>query len=329
MAIRFAAFIIFFCTIIDVNAESNYSAKKALICGVCKDISPCVQNTIRNIETLGSRFQDYAVIIYENNSKDDTPIQLSEWASQNNRITFVTESLTKEELSKDAHCFDKDGFPSRMEIIARARNIVLALAKDAKYDEFEYLIMVDLDFAAQWPIDEIIRSTKMDIEWDCIAANGVLLNGKYWDYYSFRSQKFPLGPELLGDSWWHDLKRTKLNTKANLIGVYSAFGGLAIYRRSVITNFTYSGSITEELTRDYRDIIESLPLKNSHIVKYFHLNGLKNLSDFKSAQITYRINSGYTPEPVVCEHVTLHAAMRVNGYDKIYINPKMIMQYNF
>ncbi|MFV0339465.1 MAG: hypothetical protein ACK5MA_02380 [Parachlamydiaceae bacterium] len=41
--------------------------EKILICGVCKDVELAVGPSIRNIEKLGKRFQDYTVIIYENN----------------------------------------------------------------------------------------------------------------------------------------------------------------------------------------------------------------------------------------------------------------------
>jgi len=36
--------------------------------------------------------------------------------------------------------------------------------------------MVDLDFIAEWPIQEIVKSIELPTEWDSISANGVRSN---------------------------------------------------------------------------------------------------------------------------------------------------------
>src|SRR5437016_13480084 len=87
-------------------SQSNPKKKKVLICGVCKDVAKAIRNGIENIEATGERFKDYAVIIYENNSSDDTAKILEEWSKRNSRVVFITEKLSKEELSVGALSFD-------------------------------------------------------------------------------------------------------------------------------------------------------------------------------------------------------------------------------
>ena len=170
-----------------------------LICGVCKNVESALPNTISSMANLGAQFKDFTVIIYENNSTDRTAQILAEWASKEKRVVFISENLTQEQLSTGARCYSWDGKPSRMEIIARARNIVLSKARAAQYADFDYVIMADLDFQRPWPIPEILNSIQQYEGWDCIAANGMSRDVIYYDRFALRNELFPFGPELIGE----------------------------------------------------------------------------------------------------------------------------------
>ena len=58
---------------------------------------------------------------------------------ENPKVTFISENLTPPELAR-----------TRPERIAYARNRVLLEARDEKFQEFEYLLMADLDFRNKW-----------------------------------------------------------------------------------------------------------------------------------------------------------------------------------
>jgi hypothetical protein len=146
----------------DVFKRKETYPHKVLICGVCRNVHRAFPHTVKNIEKLGSHFEDYAVLIYENNSKDNTVELMQKWAQKNHRVTFKSETLTDSELPA-----------SRTEKIARARNIVLEMARDPKYKEYKYLIMADLDFRKPWPFEEIVNSINAPFDWVAITANGV------------------------------------------------------------------------------------------------------------------------------------------------------------
>lgn len=301
----------FFCLVSSHHAFAD-SAKeqKVLICGVCKNTADAVPNTINNIEALGSRFADYAVIIYENNSTDNTAALYAQWAQRNHRVEFISENLNPEQLS------------SHREVnIARGRNIVLSVAKNSLYHDFKYLIMVDLDFTTPWPIDEIANSIELPIEWDCISANGVRNRQYmlYWDRYAFRNSEFPLGDELLGTNWWKALIFFSFGSTRNTIPVYSAFGGLAIYKTAVVTKYEYSGTVNHNLSAYYSRIIAQSNPQNGQIQEYIS----KSNQARKMAQ-PIPIIFGHTQ---CCEHVTLHAAMALDGHDKFFVNPALILDY--
>lgn len=314
-----------FCFTIHADAGHGHSEveqEKILICGVCKDIDFAVGNTIRNIEKLGKRFSDYAVIIYENNSTDMTPQLYADWARRNSHVVFVSENLAAHELPG-----------SREERIARARNIVLDIARDEKYDDFTHLIMVDLDFTHAWPISEIVETVQMQGDWHCISANGVKRSGSYWDRYAFRDAKFPFGPELLGHDWWNQLFKTWFEIKGdNPRPVYSAFGGLAVYKRSAIIPFGYSGTVTEDLQNYYGLILPKLLPNNPHLLNYLRINRLGYDDQLFLKPVIFECSPPsdqyeFYRRLVCCEHVTLHASMALNGFGNFFINPKLVMKY--
>ena len=303
--------------------------KKILICGVCKDVAKSVPNTICNIEKLGQKFKDYAVIIYENNSKDNTAILFKQWAARNNKVIFMSEMFTRRQLLEGIRCRRDSGEPSRMERIAIARNKTLAIAREKRFDDFDYVIMADLDFKKSWPLEAIVKTIEKGGDWDCVAANGLFRKDIYYDRFAFRDARFPLGPELLDKKWWKEIWKEPLRfTGSRWIPVYSAFGGLAIYKRKSIIPFSYVGYVTDDLKTCYKDIIASLSHSHMHLQKYRKLNGLPVSLSLANTQVIFRENSQLYGFYTCCEHVTLHASMRLNGFGKIYVNPEMKLVYD-
>lgn len=301
-------------------AANNCTENRLLICGVCRNVSGAIDNTIKSIEDLGSHFSDYTVIIYENNSSDDTAEKLTSWAKTNPKVVLLHETLSTKKLNL-----------SRTTRIAKARNKVLAEARKKKYSSYKYLVMADLDFRHHWPTQEITQSINQAFDWDCISANGITESGMYYDRFAYRSREFPFGPELLDGDFWADLGPNDQGTWFTLTQngwpqVYSAFGGLAIYKTATITQFTYSGTATKQLKKYYQNILSRTPSDTPHLIKY------KNLNAKKAKDIIFRKNCLAWQLPkdksiAVCEHVTLHAAMALKGHGIFYINPKLIMRY--
>jgi glycosyltransferase involved in cell wall biosynthesis len=314
-------------TLLTASAESIPCPDKALICGVCKDVEAAVPNTIRNIEELGSRFADYRVIIYENNSCDNTVTLFRDWARANPKVCFLHEKVRKKGLP-----------PSRTEKIARARNVVLQCARDPRYSDYKYLIMADLDFLDPWPIDEILETICSPHDWDCVSANGVrCADGIYYDRYAFRDSQYPLGPELLGDRFWPDLLENLFEITGNdWIPVFSAFGGLAIYKTTSVLRFCYSGTVTDDLRRCYEQILSTLEPSNPEFQRYQRLIGQLAAIDLEARgtdlPVIFQPNSPWehwsdVDRLTCCEHVPLHASMQLAGFNKMYVNPKMVMLY--
>lgn len=306
---------------------------KVLICGIAKNVEKSVPATIRSIQAIGDHFADYRVFIYENNSRDETARKFTEWQARNPKVTFISEMLAEEDFYVQEG--DKRRKIFRTEILARARNIVLNLAMQPQYDDYEYIIVADLDYGRTWYIEGIMSSFNFEGEWDVITANGRAKRG-YWDWYAFRDFRFPFGPELYGPLWWQHIgkwrKTLDFQPGSPYLPVLSAFGGLAIYKRASIKNATYSGTITPDLEELMQMIFDKKdPASFPHILQHQKELEMKRIptATMPDGKIQWFVDTEmrYRDCPTVCEHVTFHATMIKNGNNKIYVNPKMLVKY--
>lgn len=278
--------------------------EKILICGVCRNVESALTNDIFCIEKLGSYFLDYAVIIAEDNSTDLTATLLKAWQAINPKVNINSEKYDSHSLSRE-------------EKIARARNRALQIAREERFDGFAYLMMVDLDFPDPWPIEEIIKTVQTKGDWDAVSSNGMLFADNYFDRYAFRDKNFPLGPELIGEKFWQDVDNCPFaipKGQKNWCAVYSAFGGLAIYKRESIIPFRYSATVTEDLANYYKKIIAESDPNNLQVKKYKANFG-------QDECYIHFVKVG------CCEHLPLHASMALHGRGRFYINPALVIRY--
>ena len=319
-------------------------AEKVLICGIGRNIESAVENTIQSAEKLGECFLDYRVIIYENNSTDGTKKLLRQWAKKNRKVVLLSEYVRKKQL---VHDFAMKRL-NRTEAIARARNQVLDVAMSPKFDDYKYIIWADLDFARPWDVEQVVETIlHPEHEWDAVLAYG------QYDLFAFRDERCPIGYELIGLSYWDHLDRVAKEFVIDPEGpwrkVYSAFGGLGIYRRSSIQGCRYCGVITPELEtllarwlekaresggeipflKEYEAALEEsekVDLTDSYLVdrdNYPKQLGLRLLNEHGKGKVTYFSCSPGTTLPWTCEHLPFHAAMISRGHDKIFVNPKI------
>lgn len=332
------------CTALLCGAEIH---EKVLICGVCQNVESRLVKTKMIMESIGALFDDYRILIYENNSTDRTPEILASWTRANPKVWLKSENLSDEELADVIVNVYSNGSPFLTERIARARNIVLAEALSPAYADFPYLIWMDMDFVRFPNFEGFIDTFQSEQEWDAVFAYGVDPSNIYWDWYAFRDANFPIGPELLGMYWWHLNKYLTLTEQDPWYPVHSAFGGCGIYKKASIQDCYYSGLATTDL----ESLAKMLMQEKEHpqILNYLNLNAsLEGIYPVEEAKpnlpcivnprmgivlhsnpdaLIWRMNTFVYQYPSVCEHVPFHASMIVRGHDKLYINPKLVFRY--
>lgn len=164
---------------------------KVIICGILRDTAAELPWVIRYVEMTGDLFKDYKVVVFENDSKDETKKILLTWAFQNSRVTY---------LSKN---YDLRRRPS-LKFLAQSRNEYLKeITNNPEYDDsFDVLMILDFDALFGWDIKGIYHTFSMYEKWDVACANGVSDPiGKMHDVFAFRSKEFNLSPITHRDYW--------------------------------------------------------------------------------------------------------------------------------
>lgn len=294
-------------------------SNKVIICGVVKNVETSIEKNINHALKTGDFFENFKLVIYENNSTDNTKAILNKYANHTNvKIIYENiEGFDKKENNKIWAYTEITGsnHPCRIEHISNARNKLIDEINKSEYDVFTHVIIIDFD-SNGWEIPGILDSFNLSSDWDAIFAN----SNNYYDYYALRSNSFPFGPEIIGESFWK-LPNYKFNSE--LIPVYSAFNGIGIYKKNIFKKFKYNFFVDDDVKQFYRNY-----LKNNKISDTIMYNIQNNCDVFpygikdELTDIFWKSNSGYKGI-VICEHVPLNFALCNNGY-KLFINPKML-----
>ena len=197
-----------------------------VVVGCARDIMKYLPTTKINLQMLKNLFKSCKIIVYENDSKDNTLDILKQWANED-FIQLITQKNIK---------------GLRTERLAYARNI---LYKEAMKYDFDLFIVIDMD-------DVNTKITRASIEscfnvkedWAMVGANQT---GQYYDMWALLT----FDDWMPFDPWYcvnieHKCKKYCLDDrmkiipyKSDMIQVKSCFGGFGIYKRQYMDNCSY------------------------------------------------------------------------------------------
>lgn len=210
---------------------------KVVCCGIARDNASDLNIMIRNIESIGSLFKDYRVIIFENDSSDRTQVILADWAVKNPKVKIISKNFYNKKR------------PS-IKFLAEARNFYLQeIADNDSYQDFDIIMMSDMDMSYGFDIRGIQHTFSQIHRWDAVGANGVSNEScQFYDMFAFQNEEFFLRPPENPKKYWNDvlnLRKKQYFINLDLIPVESCFGGLAFYKREGIVDCWYD-SVNED-----------------------------------------------------------------------------------
>jgi len=222
--------------------NNNLDSLNVAICSIVRN---CEKNLIKNIsivEKLRKRFNSSYVIIFENGSLDKTKTILKSWNDKSKNVIIDNSDdneITIPECDFGGH--NKYFSKHRISKMANYRNNYLDKLEELNID-FDYVIVLDLDLS-HIDLNGIIHSFLLSNQWDVITANGYsrspLLKKRYHDTYAL----VEIGNENESQSekiiFKNQSKWAFMSKGMPLIPVYSAFGGLAIYKYQLIKGLRY------------------------------------------------------------------------------------------
>lgn len=238
--------------------------RRIVMAGLARNLEHVLPWTIARIERLGRLFRDYRVVVYENDSVDNTKGMLAAWASRDERVTAVLETHD-DPVHRAARCLSR---AARMAHYRRQCQQTII----ERFGEFDEVILIDMDLHGGWSYDGI-GNTFGHANWDFVGANGVI----------YRREGFQPNKLLQYDAWAYrtDAAFSALTTRQvngivfqrgePMLPVFSCFGGLGIYRMSAYKSGVYTGDDVEHVTF-HRSLVQQgfnrLFLNPSQVVLY-------------------------------------------------------------
>lgn len=301
--------------------------------GLLRDGEEVVERMVGFIDAARRELPGLEAYVFENNSSDTTAELMRRSATERPHLHFRSETWDLDVFRERSKARTWDNKPCRIELIAEARNRLLDWMREAGLEAGDRVVIVDWDFLEPPPLEALIRNIReMQSGADGVFANGVDRAGRYYDLYELRTREHPLGPELLGDRFWTSRRRRRALARViapteRPIEVYSAFGGLAIYRAEALSGCRYSAHPTPELHAFYNDRLREDP--DNGEVRYVRRRKVEKVqkgalmgAHLFDDELFYRNNSGFN-YPIAAEHVNLHLAMRARGRGRLLIVPDL------
>ncbi len=197
-----------------------------IVVGCARNIEKYLDNTLNKINIIKELFKSTNVIIFENDSTDNTLNILKDWETKK-IIKLITE---------------KNVPGLRTERLAYARNI---LYKESMKYNFDLLIVLDLDVIIKDLNKEALLSCfNIKEDWAMLGGNQTNI---YYDLWALRTYD-----EWMPFDCWECVKIHKksfeycvksrfkqIKQDSEPIKVKSCFGGISIYKRKYLDNCSY------------------------------------------------------------------------------------------
>lgn len=230
------------------KVTAGYERMKSSRVVICSTVRDCNENLKKNllvVNEIRQCFSESSVIIIENDSKDGTKDTIAEYLSQNDHSYAVMEDLGVITIPKTVESATARPWYSshRLSLMAMYRNKYLDYIENNDINA-DYIIIIDLD-VAYISVDGIANTFGLDIEWDGMAANGKNSKNLYYDSYGFKEfgDDQPQTEEKIKN---YQYSLSNLDIGMLPVAVYSAFGGLGIYKASALKGFRYKLGLNDD-----------------------------------------------------------------------------------
>ncbi len=222
--------------------------KKVIICGLIRDSKKNLYYTKNNLKKLTSLFNDYRILIVENDSVDNTRKELLKMAKKDPKITILGCGVNTRECKlnlKRTIFHGRDH--KRIQKMVTLRNIYMDYIRNNDFEDYDFVAVMDLDFVGTFYIDGIASSGyefKTNPKINAICANAMRIvpvgNSVIYHYYdtyalSYKNDKL-YGRDPQNVEQWPlqcDDEKTYLQE------VSSCFNGLTIYKKQALLSAKY------------------------------------------------------------------------------------------
>ena len=224
--------------------------KKIVILCLARDVEANVIMTRNKLESIGKDFLEYKIVIFENDSEDESRNLLKGWMNENENVDLMDccDIGSCECRLKNAKGYDLGAISKgRMDNMRYYRETLLRYTTN-KYYDYDYVMVYDFDISGSVYKDGLMTSFSSDKDWDMVFANGLqslpMITFKKLALYD-RLAYIPedldfqhgLSPAQLGRKLFNNIG--KYNVGDDLVKCKSGFNGMAIYTMKCLRDSSY------------------------------------------------------------------------------------------
>jgi len=263
------------------------------ICGPVKNCAPFLNKVLSNMEKIGSLFDDYKIIIYYDESSDDSLQILKDYQLTNPKMFLYVNTTIMSQY--------------RTHNISIARNFCLNYVKQ-NIENFPYFIMMDMDDVncKQLNLEPLARSLLRE-DWDALSFNTTPAYYDIWGLsiwpYCFSYNHFENNVEFYNIMQNYVTQLLEKLEPGELLPCISSFNGLSIYKTHKFLKTYYDGRIRLDLIPDINLIAHSKAAGSKLVFK------------------KYVTSDGRYED---CEHRAFHIQARQNSGARIMISPEVL-----
>lgn len=213
-----------------------------LVVGLARDCEDAIASEIQRIQLAVVANKSVSFLVVESDSSDRTAEELERLGSTIENFRYLSLGRLSE------------GIPRRTDRIAYCRNVYLdEIKSNPLYSSVDHIVVADMDGVNARLTREAYLSCWARDEWDVCTANQA---GPYYDLWALRHrawnpvdcwdqcrfmESLGVAPDIAMYASVYS-KMVSIQPDGGWIEVDSAFGGLAIYRRSALLDGRYDGT---------------------------------------------------------------------------------------
>lgn len=268
------------------DKKQNISDISLIICGIVRDCAGGIKRNRPVIDKLCTLVKDAKVVIFENDSKDATKSLLDQWSKECKYVYVQSEDFNTVTIPtvKAANGVNPSFSAKRISKMAYYRNKYLDFVREQGWSA-DYLMVVDLDLR-KIELDGLIHSLSIADTWDMLAANGVIYSPsaffrrRYNDTFALVENGEEAIPQTETSIREKQYKWAHLKKSMPLQPVYSAFGGLAIYRFQALQDCRYEALLNDDARVEVR-------CEHFALCKQMHEKGFDKMYINPALKVTY------------------------------------------
>jgi hypothetical protein len=228
---------------ISEDCRTHLANSSIAICGLARNCAYKLSGNIKFIEALKTYFKFLQVIVVENESHDNTRAILDNWLESTSSVIILdgikrsTVSISDQSNSKVNPYYSH----KRISYLAALRNQYLNYIKsDGR--AYDYILILDFD-VDKISLSGVLNSFEQRDSWDVACAYGYSisprLQERIHDTYAMVLIGEEYNPQQEGPikQLQRDVRLNK--NRGSLFPVYSAFGGLSIYKAGLLYGINY------------------------------------------------------------------------------------------